>query len=191
MKYSLDRELPAGSTAVLVLKFTRQLNKKMVGFYIVSPMEMDGAQAYLTTSLMAPISARQAFPCFDEPALKARFTITLIADADFTCLSNMDVDSETPTGRKKSVKFRQTPCMSTYLVAFTVGKLQYIEEKSGSLPIRLYAQSYLDIKRGQFALDTAAQMVTHYEQVLNIKFPLPKLVSTCRILKCGIAKRSM
>ena len=70
--------------------------------------------------------ARRAFPCFDEPALKATYTVTLIGDLNQTCLSNMDVASETEVeskitgGKRKSVTFNKTPLMSTYLLAFII-----------------------------------------------------------------------
>ena len=54
--------------------------------------------------------------------LKAEFTITLIAEKKLTCLSNMDVASETDiSSTKKIVKFNKSPLMSTYLLAFIVG----------------------------------------------------------------------
>ena len=60
--------------------------------------------------------SQKVFPCFDEPALKATFDISLIANNDLTCLSNMDVLSEEQQGsEKKLVKFNRTRPMSTYV----------------------------------------------------------------------------
>ena len=61
-------------------------------------------------------SEAQAFPCFDEPALKATYEVTLIADKNLTCLSNMDVKSEEDASSgKKKVHFNKSPPMSTYV----------------------------------------------------------------------------
>ena len=61
----------------------------------------------------------QAIPCFDQPDLKSTWTVTLIADEELTCLSNMDVKEEKNAGNgKKSVTFNKTPPMSTYVRAF-------------------------------------------------------------------------
>jgi aminopeptidase 2 len=81
--------------------------------------------------------------------LKAEFTITLIGDKKHTFLSNMDVESEKiseegkgDNGSKKVVKFKKSPKMSTYLVAFIVGELNYIETNEFRLPIRVSTLSH-------------------------------------------------
>jgi aminopeptidase 2 len=162
------------------MKFTGQLNDKMAGFYRSTYKNSDGSQGILATTQMEPTDARRAFPCFDEPALKAEFTITLIADKKHTCLSNMDVASETEiSGTKKAVKFNKSPNMSTYLVAFIVGELNYIETDKFRLPIRVYAPPNQDIEHGRFSLELAARTLEFYEKTFDSKFPLPKMVSSC------------
>jgi aminopeptidase 2 len=86
---SFNKSLKAGSEATLILIFTGILNDKMAGFYR-SSFKANGETKYIATTQMQPTDARRAFPCFDEPALKAKFTVTLIADKHLTCLSNMD-----------------------------------------------------------------------------------------------------
>jgi aminopeptidase 2 len=155
----------------------------MVGFYRSSYKDKDGSTKYLATTQMEPTDARRAFPCFDEPALKAKFTITLIADKHLTCLSNMDVvsekDLESKSGQigmtKKSVTFRETPLMSTYLLAFVVGELNYIETNSFRVPIRVYAPPNEDIEHGRFSLELAAKTLKFYEEAFDSQFPLPKM----------------
>jgi aminopeptidase 2 len=158
--------------------FTGQLNDKMAGFYRSTYANKDGSQGILATTQMEATDARRAFPCFDEPALKAEFTVTLIADKKLTCLSNMDVSSETDAseGTKKVVKFNKSPPMSTYLLAFIVGELNYIETTKFRLPIRVYAPPHQDIEHGRFALDLAARTLEFYEKTFDSAFPLPKMV---------------
>ncbi|KAL4893852.1 peptidase family M1-domain-containing protein [Aspergillus ambiguus] len=168
--------IPAGSTAQLKLTFTGILNDNMAGFYRSSYKMPNGETKYLASTQMEPTDARRAFPCFDEPALKAKFTITLVADKSMTCLSNMDVASETDVqGGKKAVKFSTTPLMSTYLVAFIVGHLNYIETKDFRVPIRVYATPDQDIEHGRFSLDLAARTLAFYEKAFDNTFPLPKM----------------
>lgn len=180
--FSLDKELPAGSSVKLVMDFTGQLNEKMAGFYRSSfKDDRDGTTKYMATSQMEPTDARRAFPCFDEPALKATFTITLVADEHMTCLSNMDVAKQATitskiTGKpKKSVTFNKTPLMSTYLVAMIVGELNYIESKAFRVPVRVYAPPHQDIAQGKFSLDLAARTLEFYEKTFDSDFPLPKM----------------
>ena len=179
-KISFDKELPKGSKAHLEMKFTGRLNDKMAGFYRSTYKNKDGSQGILATTQMEATDARRAFPCFDEPALKAEFTVTLIADKKLTCLSNMDIASETNVtgGTKRAVKFNKSPPMSTYLLAFIVGELNYIETDKFRLPIRVYAPPHQDIEHGRFSLDLAARTLEFYEKTFDSPYPLPKLASS-------------
>ncbi|SPQ18710.1 e6161c0a-8b7d-450a-8963-9931011f78fc [Thermothielavioides terrestris] len=180
-KLDFDDAVVKGSKAQLEIKFTGQLNDKMAGFYRSTYKNPDGSDGILAVTQMEPTDARRAFPCFDEPSLKAEFTVTLIADKHLTCLSNMDVAFETEvhseqTGStKKAVTFNKSPLMSTYLVAFVVGELNYIETNAFRVPVRVYAPPGQDIEHGRFSLDLAAKTLAFYEKVFGIEFPLPKM----------------
>lgn len=174
---SFDKTIPAGSKAQLKQTFTGTLNDNMAGFYRCSFKDSNGNTKYIASTQMEPTDARRAFPCFDEPALKAEFTVTLLADKNLTCLSNMDVASETDVaqGAKKSVTFNKSPLMSTYLLAFIVGELKYIETKDFRVPVRVYATPDQDIEHGRFSLDLAARTLAFYEKAFDSDFPLPKM----------------
>ena len=135
----------------------------------------------MATTQMEATDARRAIPCFDEPALKAKFTVTLIADKHLTCLSNMDVKEEKEVsslisgGKKKAVTFNTTPLMSTYLLAFIVGELNHIESRKFRVPVRVYAPPDQDIERGRFSVDLAADTLKFYEEKFDSEFPLPKM----------------
>jgi aminopeptidase 2 len=152
------------------MTFSGILNDNMAGFYRSSFKAEDGSTTYMATTQMEPTDARRAFPCFDEPALKAKFTVTLVADDKMTCLSNMDVasektvDSKTTGGKRKAVTFNPTPLMSTYLLAFIIGELN-----------RVYAPKDRDIEHGRFSLELAAKTLAFYEKTFNSDFPLPKM----------------
>ncbi|EPE27699.1 Metalloproteases (zincins), catalytic [Glarea lozoyensis ATCC 20868] len=180
-KITFEKSLSKGSKAQMYMKFTGQLNDKMAGFYRSTYKNADGSESILATTQMEATDARRAFPCFDEPALKAEFTITLIADKHLTCLSNMDVASTTgvvsemTNSLKNSVKFNRSPKMSTYLVAFIVGELNYIETKEFRVPVRVYAPPNQDIEHGRFSLELAAKTLAFYEKTFDSEFPLPKM----------------
>ncbi|KAI5862098.1 peptidase family M1-domain-containing protein [Durotheca rogersii] len=179
-RIELKDVLPKG-TAQLEVKFTGQLNDSMAGFYRSTYKKPDGTQGILATTQMEANDCRRAFPCFDEPMHKAKFTVTLIADKHLTCLSNMDVASESEVhselsgSTKKAVKFNTTPLMSTYLVAFIVGELNYIETDKFRVPVRVYAPPSSDIEHGRFSLDLAARTLEYYEKIFGADFPLPKM----------------
>lgn len=171
-----NHALAAGSDAQVKLTFTGILNDNMAGFYR-SSYKQNGETKYIASTQMEPTDARRAFPCFDEPALKAKFTVTLVADKSMTCLSNMDVASETDVqgGAKKAVKFNTSPLMSTYLIAFIVGHLNFVESKNFRVPIRVYATPDQDIEHGRFSLELAAKTLAFYEKAFDNEFPLPKM----------------
>jgi Aminopeptidase N len=72
-----NQAISAGSDAQLKLTFTGILNDNMAGFYR-SSYKVNGETKYIASTQMEPTDCRRAFPCFDEPALKAKFTVTLI-----------------------------------------------------------------------------------------------------------------
>ncbi|KAG9243459.1 peptidase family M1-domain-containing protein [Calycina marina] len=176
---SFKKTIPKGSFAQIHMEFTGILNDKMAGFYRSTYKNTDGTEGIMATTQMEATDCRRAFPCFDEPALKAAFTVTLVAEKKFTCLSNMDVHSDTEVTAsgisKQAVKFNKSPVMSTYLVAFIVGELNYIETNEFRLPIRIYAPINQDIEHGRFALDLAARTLAFYEKTFDSNFPLPKM----------------
>src|SRR5260370_36970840 len=109
----------------LRIKFRGVLNDKLHGFYRSHYTDAAGQTHMLASTQMEATDARRAFPCWDEPALKASFKITLVVDKPLTAISNAGVESERPFGEgKKEVNFRETIKMSTYLVAFIVGEFE-------------------------------------------------------------------
>src|SRR3954453_7352255 len=110
--------------ATIHIKYTGVLNDKLRGFYLARTKERN----YATTQFEST-DARRAFPSLDEPAYKATFDITLIANKGDTAISNSAIASDTPgPGEgKHTIKFATTPKMSTYLVAMTVGDFECVE----------------------------------------------------------------
>jgi aminopeptidase N/puromycin-sensitive aminopeptidase len=120
--------------------------------------------------------ARRAFPCFDEPALKATFSVSLVVDAGDTAISNMKIVSDTPgpAAAKHTIAFAATPKMSTYLVAWLVGDFKCTEGKSDGVAIRACATPD-KVALTQFALDAAKWDLHYYDKYFRIKYPLAKL----------------
>lgn len=173
--FALAQELPPLALATLALTFTGILNDKMAGFYRSTYTDEDGNTAYLATTQMEPTDCRRAFPSFDEPALKAKFDISLVSDKKLTHLSNMDVKEvvDLAEGKKKTV-FNTSPLMSTYLVAFIVGDLKYVENTSYTVPIKVWATPGSE-HLGQYSADIAAKTLAFFDKKFDIPYPLPKL----------------
>ncbi|CAG9540352.1 unnamed protein product, partial [Cercopithifilaria johnstoni] len=160
--------------AKIFLDFVGELNDKMRGFYRSKYKDGNGRECYLAATQFESTFARLAFPCWDEPIYKAKFDITLIVDEELTALSNMNVVSETKIDNKKVVKFATTPLMSTYLVAFAVGRLEYIESKTnGNCLVRIYTAEGRK-NQGEFSLEVAIKALDWYGKWFGIDYPLPK-----------------
>ncbi|KAI8320932.1 aminopeptidase [Martensiomyces pterosporus] len=173
--------LPSGIDATLKIKFRGILNDLMVGFYRSKYTDAEGNTRNMATTQFEPTDARRAFPCWDEPMQKATFNVTLRVKEELTALSNMDVaTTESVGGGLKEVSFNTTPIMSTYLLAFIVGELDYIEsETSGKhngrpIPCRVYTAPGKS-EKGRFALNVAVQVLEYFADVFGIAYPLPKL----------------
>jgi aminopeptidase 2 len=173
----LGKELKEGQKVQLLHTYTGELNDNMAGFY--RSKRKDGK--YLAVTQFEATDARRALPCFDEPALKAEFTVTLVADEGMTCLSNMDeastttVDSKITGGKRKAVKFNRSPKMSTYLLAFIVGELKSISTDKFRLPIKVWMTPDQKEEDGTFSLEVAAKTLAFYEKAFEAPYPLPKM----------------
>lgn len=160
----------------LYLEFTGELNDKMKGFYRSKYFTPSGDERYAAVTQFEATDARRCFPCWDEPALKATFDITLIVPTDRVALSNMPVKSENVLGNGlRVVNFDRTPIMSTYLVAVVVGEYDYVEDKSSDgILVRVFTPVGKK-EQGRFALDVAKKVLPYYKEYFNIAYPLPKM----------------
>ncbi len=123
----------------IIIEFTGVLNDKLAGFYKSHYRDAEGNTVAIATTQFEATDARRAFPCFDEPAFKATFNVSLEVEADHLAISNgSEVSSTNLANGKKLVVFEETMKMSTYLVAFVVGKLEATEAKIvRGVPIRV------------------------------------------------------
>eukprot|EP01064_Diplonema_japonicum_P017854 TRINITY_DN2623_c0_g1_i1.p1 TRINITY_DN2623_c0_g1~~TRINITY_DN2623_c0_g1_i1.p1 ORF type:complete len:877 (+),score=286.77 TRINITY_DN2623_c0_g1_i1:57-2687(+) len=174
MSVLFEEELSVGP-AVLSLTFTGILNDQLAGFYRSKYVDADGNTKYLATTQFEAIDARRCFPCWDEPAKKAVFTVTLVVPAELMAISNMPEKSYITENGKKIVEFLPSPKMSTYLLAFCIGEFDFIQglTKNGTL-IRCISVPG-KAKNLKFALDTGIKSLEFYNDFFGIPYPLPKL----------------
>ncbi|KAM3710091.1 hypothetical protein ACB098_01G002300 [Castanea mollissima] len=122
-----------------------------------------------------PANARRCFPCWDEPACKAMFKITLVVPLQLVALSNMPIIEEKVDGDLKIVSYQESPIMSTYLVAIVVGLFDYVEQlTSDGIKVRVYCQVG-KVNQGKFALDVAVRTLEFYKEYFAVPYFLPKL----------------
>ena len=167
--FHFEQALPAGDVT-LHIEFTGLLNNELRGFYLSRTKRRN----YAVTQF-EPTDARRAFPCFDEPAFKATFNVSLTVDADDTAISNTKIVSDKPAANgKHTLQFATTPKMSTYLMAFLVGDFKCVAGSSDNTPIRVCAVPGNE-QYGKFALSAAEYVLHYYNNYFGIKYPMPKL----------------
>ena len=109
----------------LEISFDGILNDDLRGFYRSVYADPDGNDKTIATTQFEATEARRAFPCWDEPDLKATFGVTLVVDEGLMAISNGAEIGREPAGEGKVVvRFAKTMKMSTYLVAFIIGDLE-------------------------------------------------------------------
>jgi puromycin-sensitive aminopeptidase len=172
---SFDSILQPGD-AILEIDFGGSLNDRLSGFYRSRFIGEKGEELFIATTQFEATDARKAFPCFDEPDLKAVFSIELEAPQDFLAVSNAPESQTVDLGDGyKRVTFQDTIPMSTYLVAFIVGPMEASEPYlSGETPIRIISkpgQSHLH----QYAKEVAAHALEFFTEWFSIPYPGHKL----------------
>ncbi len=122
----------------LKLVFRGILNDKLHGFYRSQYQDAAGKTHVAATTQFESTDARRAFPCWDEPELKASYKVTLVVDQHLAAISNGGQASERKLASgKKEVVFVETIAMSTYLVAFIVGQFDATAPVDAGTPLRI------------------------------------------------------
>uniref|UniRef100_A0A4W6G976 Aminopeptidase n=1 Tax=Lates calcarifer TaxID=8187 RepID=A0A4W6G976_LATCA len=169
-------DLKTGQYCVLTLHYSANLSHTYDGFYNSSYTDKDGKKRVLAATQFEPLSARKAFPCFDEPAFKATFQIQIIRKPNYMTLSNMPkAKSTTLTSGLVQDEFEKTSVkMSTYLVAFIVADFTPISKNVSKTLVSVYSVPEKK-EHTDYALSTASKLLEFYNNFFEIDYPLKKL----------------
>jgi aminopeptidase N len=168
--FSVPKPIAAGP-AEIHIAYRGILNDQLRGFYL----SKSKTRNYAVTQFEAT-DARRAFPCFDEPAFKATFGVTLVIDKRDMAISNGKVTSDTPGPGvdQHTVVFAPSPKMSSYLVAMAVGDFECRAGSADNVPIRICTTP--DKKDlSELALQSAEQILKFYDGYYAVKYPFGKL----------------
>ncbi|XP_030647452.1 leucyl-cystinyl aminopeptidase isoform X2 [Chanos chanos] len=169
------KELKKGQEYVLSLEYSANLSNSYEGFYNSSYHSSSGI-GRLAATQFEPVAARKAFPCFDEPAFKATFSIKIKRESGYVSLSNMPkLKSTDLTNGLFEDEFETFSVnMSTYLVAFIVANFTSVSANVSNINVSVYA---VPEKRDQmhYALEKACDLLKFYNQFFEIDYPLKKL----------------
>lgn len=144
------------------------------GFFAMDYDSPAGERRTLATNL-EPAGARMLLPCWDEPGLKATFSVTVDAPKDRVAVSNMPVAQMTPLdGQNQRVQFETTPKISTYLLFLSVGEYERVHRIVDGADVGVLVKRG-DLTKAAYALDQAAALLHYYNEYFGIRYPLPKL----------------
>jgi len=187
-----DEALGAGEVDSVELLFEYDLGKEMRGFYL-SEYEDPGSgdTKMMASTQFEAADARRAFPCFDEPGMKATFDFVISVSKPSSSPFNehFEVLFNTPLAENgysssgdgssevRQYTFERTPRMSTYLVAFVLGDLTSVTSNfgNGRVQVSVYATSHHAKEELNDALASAVKILPAYEKLFGIEFPLKKV----------------
>lgn len=172
----LERELEAAQEVIVVIEYAGVLRTDLAGFHRLNYRDTntDTVFHYATTHFQ-PVSARHAFPCFDEIRYRTKFNLQITHHSSYHAVSNMPIERTITDGEYVTTVFEETPSMQTYLLSFTVSNFDSISSNSTHIPIRLFARP-VSIAAGEAndALRTSELMLTTMEEHFKIPYSLPK-----------------
>jgi aminopeptidase N len=176
-----------GTELLLNFVYSGVQNSNMVGLYNSSYVSDAGATQYLVATQFEATYARLAFPCFDEPAFKANFTVTVDGiPPGYTALSNMPIDGPATPSRWRAgttmQSFLPSPRMSSYLVAVVVAPLvsqasSFQSTAGHTVAVTVYAVSRAEnVYKLEYPLQQGIKAIQDYERLFApVAYPLPSL----------------
>jgi tricorn protease interacting factor F2/3 len=173
VKYNLEGEdlsVKTGKFAgELSIKYRGSISDKLVGLYKAAY-----GGGYVATTQFEAASARRVLPCFDHPAYKAVFRLTVRTDSDTSVISNMPSTSVKVDGPRKTIEFPKTPRMSTYLLYLGIGKFDEAKDRLDGVEY-IVATVPGKSSGARFPLDVAMDSVKFFESYFGSKYNLPKM----------------
>ena len=154
----------------LTLRFRNEFDTRATSLYRLRA----GEEWYAFTQFEAD-DAREAFPCFDEPEFKIPWTLELTVPAEHLAISNTPILSEAPAGDgMKTVKFKTSKPMPSYLVAIAVGPLETVDIEGMSVPGRIVTVKGQKHLTGEVQR-VAAPLLSALEAYFGRPYPYEKL----------------
>jgi len=147
-----------------------------VGLFLQHYTKPGDPHAFMLSTEMEPTDARRVFPCWDEPAFRATFQLTVTVPASWAAISNMPAVSRVVHGALATTIFGRTPRMPSYLVEFSGGDLRSIQARQDGVRLGIWAVSGRQ-REGAYALANAGTILSDYNRYFDYRYPLAKLDS--------------
>ncbi|XP_050466418.1 putative aminopeptidase-2 [Cataglyphis hispanica] len=176
---NLDQKLPVGTKLIIEIEYTSHLNtSELRGFYKSSYVNENGKTRWLAATHLEPVGARKMFPCFDEPAMKALFTVQVSVPTGYNAVSNMEWRSITKVDDRLLYTFFESVKMSTYLVAVIISDFK-INPATNIYPTSKTKYAVIArpnaINQTKYAASEITEFVNFFETTMKQQYKLSKL----------------
>lgn len=172
---TLEKPAAAGRHT-LRFTYTGVVETKPQGLFAQSFVKPGGGKDVLLSTQFEATDARRMFPCWDEPAFRATYTLTVTVPSEWKVVSNMPIKRSVPHGANTTTTFQRSPKMPSYLVEFSAGDLARITDHAGKTEVGVWTVRGQE-QYGSNALANAKLILADYNQYFGFPFPLPKLDS--------------
>jgi aminopeptidase N len=158
----------------LWIKFQSRILEAPHGLF-VQPYETPERTEHVLATCMEPTNARRVFPCWDEPAFRAAFQLSVRTRKENTAVSNTPVFVEQALGSdEKIVVFEPTPPMSSYLVVLACGRFEWLEDEVRGIRLRIFSTAGKK-ELSRYAMEVSKQLLPYFSDYCGISYGLAKL----------------
>lgn len=171
--------LTAGKEYLLAIDFTGVLRDDNVGFYRSSYVNKNENRVWLAATQFEETEARQAFPCYDEPQIRASFALTIEHHKNYTAISNWPQENTMEIGGSENIWtiFQVTEPVQTYLVAFIISDFEFSSSNDSSeIPHRVFAKPpSIDKNEEKSALSDGVKLLSKFQEHFKVSYIPPKM----------------
>jgi len=175
---NLPSTFEVGTELLIHVTYKGKLRDDGAGFYHANYTNSQGETKFYGATQFEVTDARHAFPCYDEPGIRAIMTLTIVHDKSVTAIANTEVFLEEDEEETNYVitTFKPTPVMQSYLLAFAISDYKYVDAINTRIPQRIFATP-MAIEGGQanFSTTVVGPILHKLEEVLKVSYPLPKM----------------
>lgn len=171
-------ELSENERFIVEIAYSGVLRTDNQGFFRSFYNNSDGQTVWLATTQYQATDARHAYPCYDEPQIRATYAIAIRHDASYFAVSNMPVESITPEAETNYVttRFEVTPSVHSYLISFTVSEYGSVGNEELAVPQRVYAKPRsIELGEANLGLEAGQLLLETFERHIGVPYGLPKL----------------
>jgi len=156
----------------ITVRYSHAYSQTGAGLYRF--VDSTDGRVYLYTHF-EPYDANRLVPSFDQPNLRAPWTITVKAPNDWPVVTAVREDRIERGESFSSWYFPPTPAISTYILPLHAGQYHVWEGKAGDVPLRLFArESLAEYVRAEWLLELTAKGIAYFETYFDEPYPFSK-----------------